>query len=422
MRGITQAVAAIVAVAAVLAAAMVGLKMTDTANYAAPACEAYPITLDTARGQLVLAQDQESRDFWINRILMLASDAEDDGCRQDAAKYLAGFFTAPAPSTTPSATPSSTPTPTATPSAEVPGKGVLTWAPHFFTLDKGKNGKLDFGPPVKGGAKAAAGDKKMLAKLKQQFWDDLRADPVLACANGGLILNGKDGGVPCVKRLMKSKAARDAYLAKVKKAVASMRVEKRYPQWVDSAYQVVGPDGIPRVVAAQNVWRSEVYYVMVVKTKAGKTYGFRLECRWQWDTGKKFVPRVYTPSRHTPYTTVIPCVGGRYRDDNGRCVPPSGGGGNPPRLHHPSPGPSTSTPPSCRNKQCETAVAVLDRAKPSTAPKRNAETTASTESNPATTATATTRAKDTTESEKQSDKSDDDGSQKNAKEVGDPGN
>ena len=120
----------------------------------------------------------------------------------------------------------------------------------------------------------------------------------------------------------------------------------------------------------------------------------------------------------------MPCVSGS-RDENGRCgrTPSGGGSGNPPGSHHPSPGPSTSTPPSCRNKQCETAVAEpTDRTTPSGTPTRNAETTASTESNPATVATATVKAKDTEKSEEQSTHTDDDGSQTNDQEVGNPDN
>ena len=364
----------------------------------------------------------------------LRAQLRDNKCIVDTSDNLIGD---PEQELAPTAAPSSTAAPTPT-SASTPAAGddkspttanADKWKPHYYTLDKGKRADRDFGPGVKGGKKAVDGSKSEKAKTTKQisgeFKERMFRDPALLCANGGLILNGKDGGKKCVDKLVKSKSARDAYYAKVFDKIKSTKIEKRYAQYVESAVMVVPKDGVPRIVKI-DTYRSSVYYVFVVKTETGKTYNFRLECGFQWDTGRKVAPRKYTPVTNTPYTPVMPCVSGS-RDENGRCgrTPSGGGSGNPPGSHHPSPEPSTSTstPPSCRNKQCETAVAEpTDRTTPSGTPTRNAETTASTESNPATVATATVKAKDTEKSEEQSTHTDDDGSQTNDQEVGNPDN
>lgn len=272
----------------------------------------------------------------------LRAELKDHGCVLDENDNL---ISDPDQKIVPSATPSTTPTsaPTTDAKAEAKKKAAAAakakaeankWTPHYYTLDKGKRADRDFGPGVKGGKKAVDGTKaekaKALKQIRDEFKERMLKDPALLCGNGGLILHGKDGGKDCVDKLVKSKSARDKYYDRVMKAIKSTKVEKRYAQYVESAVMVVPKDGVPRIVKI-DTYRSEVYYVFVVKTKAGKTYSFRLECGFQWDTGRKIVPRKYTPVTRTPYTPVMPCVRGS-RDSNGKCghtphnyTPPSGG-------------------------------------------------------------------------------------------------
>lgn len=363
----------------------------------------------------------------------LRAQLRDGRCTVNSSDNLIGD---PEQKLVPTAAPTSTATPTSAPTSAPTDKDDTSeptvdpekWNPHYYTLDKGKRADRDFGPGVKGGKKAVDGTKKEKAdatqKIRDEFKERMLKDPALLCANGGLILNGKDGGKKCVDKLVKSKSARDAYYAKVFDKIKSTKIEKRYAQYVESAVMVVPKDGVPRIVKI-DTYRSSVYYAFVVKTETGKTYNFRLECGFQWDTGRKVVPRKYTPVTNTPYTPVMPCVSGR-RDEDGRCRTPSGGGHNPPReFYSPPPGNPSSPPPSggCKNKECERGPGEPgNRTRPSGAPVRNAETTASVESNPATTAIADVPAQDTTEAEEQSESSDDDGTKTNDEEIGDPDN
>lgn len=178
--------------AVVTLSVLVGLvfNMTNSNSYR-DACKGYPIAMGIARGALQTATTDADRETWITKILVLADDAKDDGCAVDPSSYLAGFVT---------------------PTDKEGGKKVASdkWKYHFYTLDKGKTGTNNFGPPVKGGPKAVDGDKKAEAKIEAEFWERLEHDPALLSANGGQILTGKDGGVALTRKLMKSKKARDA--------------------------------------------------------------------------------------------------------------------------------------------------------------------------------------------------------------------
>lgn len=308
------------------------------------------------------------------------------------------------PGTYPAATitPSVTPTPSAT---ATPTDKADSWKPHYYTLDEGKRSARSFGPPVDGGVKS----------VKDEFAKRMKADPALLCANGGKILDGQDGGIDCVKELLKSKQARDAYFDKVMTAIDKMSVETLTGGpgvVVKSAYMLVGDDGIPRVTPL-DVPRPEAYKVLTVHTKDGKTWRFRLECGFQWDNG---VPRKPKSPKSTPPRDVVetpPCVDDNGRDKDGKCKPPK---------TTPSPSPSTSTTPpvtptptpsetpsttptptpsntptptpSCREKECETApTAPPNRPTPSTTPTRSPETSPTARpSQPANTATPTVRA------------------------------
>lgn len=318
--------------------------------------------------------------------------------RQQALELKCGFATG-ALSPTTSATPSSTPS--ATPTEQAPNAD--SWKPHYFTLDKGKVSRRAFGPAVTGN----------LAEVKEEFAKRMKADPALLCANGGLILNGEDGGADCVKALLKSKKARDAYYDKVMSAVKTMKVETLGRQPVNSAYMVVGSDGIPRVLE-WSTYRESSYRTLTVTTKSGDVVRFRLECGFQWDTGVPAKGKPGTPPKK-PHTPAPECVAGEGRDEEANCKPPKttpspspSTSTTPPVTPTPTPSetPSTtptptptpsSTPPStpsCVEKECETApTPTVSRDKPTATPTRSPETSPPARpSQPANTATPTVRA------------------------------
>ena len=301
--------------------------------------------------------------------------------RQQALELKCGFAAwsvSPTTSATPSSTPSATPTQKA-PNAD-------SWKPHYFTLDKGKVSRRAFGPAVTGN----------LAEVKEEFAERMKADLALLCANGGLILNGEDGGADCVKSLLKSKEARDAYYDEVMDAVKTMKVETLGRQPVKSAYMVVGSDGIPRVLE-WSTYRESSYRTLTVTTKSGDVVRFRLECGFQWDTGVPAKGKPGTPTKK-PHAPAPECVAGEGRDEEANCKPPkttpspSASTSTPPATPTatPTPTPSetpsmtptpspSSTPtstPSCVEKECETAPAAPpNRPTPSTTPTRSPETT-----------------------------------------------
>ena len=337
-----------------------------------------------ANSQSAARFDQAWRDaaaaYSGERLAIVRADIRQQAADAGVALTVPGAY--PAATTTPSVTP--TPSATATPTEKTD-----SWKPHYYTLDEGKRSARSFGPAVTGN----------LAEVKEEFAKRMKADPALLCANGGKILDGKDGGVECVKALLKSKQARDAYFDKVMAAIDNMSVETLTGGpgvVVKSAYMLVGDDGIPRVVPLV-VERPEAYKVLTVHTKDGKTWRFRLECGFQWDNG---VPRKPKSPKSTPPRDVVetpPCVDDNGRDKDGKCKPPkttpspSASTSTPPATPPatptptpsetpsatPTPTPSnTPTPtPSCVEKECETApTAPAERPRPSTTPTRSPET------------------------------------------------
>lgn len=360
-----------------------------------------------ANSQSAARFDQAWRDaaaaYSGERLAIVRADIRQQAADAGVALTVPGAY--PAATTTPSVTP--TPSATATPTEKTD-----SWKPHYYTLDEGKRSARSFGPPVTGNIKY----------VKDEFATRMKADLALLCANGGLILNGQDGGIDCVKELLKSKLARDAYFDKVMQAIDKMGVESLGAQTVKSAYMVVGDDGIPRVIPL-DVERPETYKVLTVHTKDGKTYRFRLECGFQWDNG---VPRKPKSPKSTPPRNVIetpPCVDDNGRDKDGKCKPPKttpspspSTSTTPPVTPTPTPSetPSTtptptptqsSTPPStpsCVEKECETApTPTASRDKPTATPTRSPENTPSARpSQPATTATPTVKAPGATKTPK----------------------
>ena len=341
------------------------------------------------------------------RLAIVRADIRQQAADTGVALTVPGAY--PAATTTPSVTP--TPSATATPTEKTD-----SWKPHYYTLDEGKRSARSFGPAVTGN----------LAEVKEEFAKRMKADPALLCANGGRILNGQDGGIDCVKELLKSKLARDAYFDKVMAAIDNMSVETLTGGTgvvVKSAYMLVGDDGIPRVTPL-DVERPEAYKVLTVHTKDGKTWRFRLECGFQWDNG---VPRKPKSPRSTPPRGVVetpPCVDDNGRDKDGKCKPPkttpspsastSTPPATPPATPTPTPSetPSTTptptssatptTTPSCVEKECETApTAPPNRPTPSSTPTRSPEATPPARpSQPANTATPTVKATGATKTPK----------------------
>lgn len=183
-------------------------------------------------------------------------------------------------------------------SQTTPAAPAADWSPHYYFFDAGKASVRTFGPAV---------DPN---KVSEEFRTRMTADPALLCGDGGLILTGKDGGIDCVQSLLKSKAARDAYLDKVFSNIKSSTVKDVKAGTVPGVY-MVDVDGIPRILSDPSVPYVHAYKVFEVVTNDGKTYSFRIECGFQ------FVGLVPTPG--TPYTRIPECVNGNDRDENGSC-------------------------------------------------------------------------------------------------------
>ena len=340
------------------------------------------------------------------RLAIVRADIRQQAADTGVALTVPGAY--PAATTTPSVTP--TPSATATPTEKTD-----SWKPHYYTLDEGKRSARSFGPAVTGN----------LAEVKEEFATRMKADPALLCANGGKILNSEDGGIKCVKELLKSKQARDVYFDKVMTAIDKMSVETLTGGTgvvVKSAYMLVGDDGIPRVTPL-DVERPEAYKVLTVHTKDGKTWRFRLECGFQWDNG---VPHKPKSRKSTPRNVIetTPCVDDNGRDKDGKCKPPkttpspsastSTPPATPPATPTPTPSETPSTTPtptpsntptstpSCREKECETApTAPPNRPTPSSTPTRSPEATPPARpSQPANTATPTVKATGATKTPK----------------------
>lgn len=97
----------------------------------------------------------------------------------------------------------------------------------------------------------------------------MKVDPSLACGNGGQILNNEDGGHSCIKKLLASTDARDAYLARVYN-----KIERHEVVWVKSgiarhgAY-MVDTNGVPSIIQMDDI-PYEGFYALKVTTTDGR--------------------------------------------------------------------------------------------------------------------------------------------------------
>lgn len=325
---------------------------TDAGAYNGTQCEQYQRAADATRSLIVQTPSGEKRNELETHLADYIQQARDIECVLELPQPEDETSASSSEATPASTEAPATETPASEPPAQDPSSGAGqeatsqaaapvddSWVPRYFVLENDPATPRNFGPAVDP------------ATAVEGFRPRMEADPALLCANGGLIQNGTDGGADCVRALTASKAARDSYLNATFDQIADMHVETREPQQVETAYMVVGEDGIPRVIAT-SITRTATYHVLVVTTKDGRVYLFRLECGYQWDTGVVIeqaeapapAPAQVEDAPSQPYTPAPRCISGGTRDEDARCTPPPGGE-TPPDSPPPGSTPPGSTPP-----------------------------------------------------------------------------
>lgn len=308
----------------VATAALDGLRSYDPSY-----CTSYASAIANIDGEISTGGDEQAIDDLTaqrNEVIQQAQLAKKSKACPDP---LAGV--ANVPTDLPTALPPPPP-PSSEPGSPRPNSDA--WTPHFYFFDSGKSSAAAFGPPV---------DPKTAV---QDFPVRMHKDPSLLCGNGGLILNKADGGISCVRKLMASAKARDAYEKKVFAEIAKVELIKKGPGKVHSAYMAAGPNDIP-TITRQDVLRPAEYLVLRVTLKDGTVFDFRLRCGYQWDAA---VVTVHI-------APAVKCINGGTRDTEGICQLPSRPASTSkststrtPTGTSSTPPPTTSTPPPTTSK------------------------------------------------------------------------
>lgn len=300
---VRNAIIATLAVVLVAAGAIFLIpRLMEPATFRGDVCAQHAQALRTAQSLVVGArmgtEEKTVREAQYN---VLLRDARVAGCESELSAQ--GFSFADVQgdnnngsNTTAPASPSQTPT---TSPSSAPAADSDKWTPVYYTLMKGKDSDLSYGPAV---------HAKDAADATEQFWTRHTNDPALLCGNGGEWIDGKGDGIDCTRRLADSKSARDNYLADAKSHVKSVEWVQQAPHWAHTAF-MMPVKGTPVMLWQENaVYRHNTEWYYKVTTNDGRVLFYRAECGIQPDrtvpAPKQTPPATETPG--SPPRTTVP--------------------------------------------------------------------------------------------------------------------